>query len=87
MLATGAVMVGINLWDSWAWGYRHGLALAQWPARGLWSLAQGRAWPALAPVDMTMDPTDLLTLPALSLCAWIHRRRPGFTEGRASSGG
>lgn len=74
MLATGAVMVGINLWDSWAWGYRHGLAVAQWPARALLALARQHPLPRLAPVSLTMDPTDLWTLPALALAAWIHRR-------------
>ncbi|MBH24953.1 MAG: hypothetical protein CMH57_10960 [Myxococcales bacterium] len=77
MALLGAVMVGINLWDGWAWAYRHGLGLAQWPFFLLRAGLTGAPWPEPATVDLTMDPTDLLTLPALLIPAWVHRRARG----------
>lgn len=56
------VMVSIRLFDWAAWTYRHGLGLLQWPfQRGVWT----GDWPSIQPVSLTMDPTDILTLPAL----------------------
>jgi hypothetical protein len=81
LLATGATMAAINLFDPAAWVYRHGLALAQWPLRALGSIAAGADLPAHAPVHLTMDPTDLFTLPAL-VVPWLlvgrHQSRAQF---------
>ena len=59
--ATGLVMATINTIDVAADAYRWGLATAQWPFRALYA---GSLVP-IQPVHLTMDPTDLLTLPAL----------------------
>jgi hypothetical protein len=61
LLATGAVMAAINLSSAAAAVYRIGLGVLQWPIR---TLAAGELV-TLRPVHLTMDPTDLLTLPAL----------------------
>jgi hypothetical protein len=74
LIATGAVMATINLFDPAAWAYRHGLALAQWPVRAGWHLLSSGELPGLAPVHLTMDPSDLLTLPALLVPWWLLRR-------------
>jgi hypothetical protein len=85
LAAFGAVMVGINLWEPWAWAYERGLGLAQWPWFAL------RAWwgerPAPAPglVALTMDPTDLWTLPALLLPARLCLRAWGASTSAASA--
>jgi hypothetical protein len=63
-------MASINLFDPAAWIYRHGLAVAQWPFRA----AFGLELPSHSPVHLTMDPTDLLTLPAL-LIPWLLATR------------
>ena len=67
VVATGTVMATINTLDAAAWTYRHGLALAQWPALALVALARDETLPGMHTVHLTMDPTDLLTLPALLL--------------------
>lgn len=58
---TGLVMIAINLFDSAAWLYRYGLGVVQWPLR----VVMTGELPAIRPVQLTMDPTDLATLPAL----------------------
>lgn len=71
-LLTGLVMVTINLFEPAAWAYRHGLAALQWPFQLVAASVFGHAQVPLIPVTLTMDPTDLLTLPALlvPLCLW-----------------
>jgi hypothetical protein len=69
LVATGAAMAAIKLADPAAWAYRHGLALAQWPVRAGWQLISAGDVPQLQPVQLTMDVSDLLTLPAL-LVPW-----------------
>lgn len=76
--ATGLVMATINTLDGAADAYRWGLGLAQWPFRAV------RAWSVvpIQPVRLTMDPTDLLTLPALVvpwLVARSVRHHPGVS--------
>jgi hypothetical protein len=70
LIATGLVMAAIRVLDPAAWAYRYGLAVAQWPVRAVWHLFVTGDLPGLAPVHLTMDPTDILTLPAL-LVPWV----------------
>ena len=63
--ATGLVMATINTIEIAGDAYRWGLGVAQWPLRALWS---GALVP-IRPVRLTVDPTDLLTLPALMIAA------------------
>ncbi|MGE0790833.1 MAG: hypothetical protein AB7S26_34480 [Sandaracinaceae bacterium] len=71
ILATGLVMASINLFDAAADAYRVGLAVLQYPFLGLRSFELG----PLRPVGLTMDPTDLVTLPALIVPALVGRSR------------
>ena len=71
LFATGAVMLTINVYEPAAEAYRVGLGIAQWPFRGAWSLWLEGALPPLRPVVLTMDPSDLWTLPALLIPWWI----------------
>lgn len=59
--ATGLVMVTINLFDAAAFAYRWGLGIAHWPLR----VVLDHQLAPVRPAQLTMDPTDLLTLPAL----------------------
>ena len=80
--ATAAVMIGINISESWAEAYRVGLGAAQWPFRCLWSIATGDGFRGIGTVKLTMDPTDLWTLPAV-LIPWRitrNRHRPNDAE-------
>jgi len=70
LVATGAVMIGINISGPWASAYEIGLGAAQWPFRAMWDLLGGAEAPPLTTVVLTMDPSDLWTLPAL----WIPWR-------------
>jgi hypothetical protein len=76
--ATGVIMISINLFDSAAWIYQYGLAIVQWPLRALHGVIVDGALPSIRAVQKTMDPTDLLTLPALLVPTWLvlrmHRR-------------
>jgi hypothetical protein len=76
VILTGAVMATINTIDIAAWAYRHGLAALQWPfLQAITLLWHGK----LAPwrlVQLTMDPTDLWTLPALIVPVWVAVERP-----------
>ncbi len=71
------IMALINTWAPAAWAYEQGLGLMQWPFRGLASVIRGEGWPAHRPVVLTMDPTDLITLPAVLVPVWLERRRTG----------
>ena len=70
LLATALAMASIKLLAPAAWLYRHGLAVVQYP---LLAVTRGEL-PALRPVRMTMDVTDLWALPALLVPWWLLRR-------------
>lgn len=70
----GALMVAIKLFAAAAWAYCHGLAVLQWPLRAAARVLAGDPLPALAPVHLAMDPTDLWTLPALAIPALLVLR-------------
>ena len=73
LVATGTCMVGINLSQAWADAYTLGLSLAQWPFQALGSLLTSGPTPPLANLKVTMDPSDLWTLPALGIPWWVGR--------------
>lgn len=77
VIATGAVMTTINLFDRAATAYRWGLAAAQWPLRVVYESMLGHDIPGLHPVRLTMDPTDLWTLPALLVPLMLALRSAG----------
>lgn len=68
--ATGLVMATINLSDAAAFVYRWGLGVAHWPLR----VVLNRELVSVHPARLTMDPTDLLALPALLVPARLLRR-------------
>ncbi len=70
LVATGMVMVGINISPAWAEAYRHGLGLAQWPFLALKDLLNSGELSSLKTVKLTMDPSDSYTLPALFI-PWL----------------
>jgi len=69
--ATGVFFCGLQLVPAvaevWSWG----LGALQWPARALVSAGL----PPIRPVAVTMDPTDLVALPALGVAWWVGGRR------------
>jgi hypothetical protein len=81
IVATGVVMATINLFDATAWLYRWGLGTAQWPLR----VVMTGELPAIHPARLTMDPTDLLTLPALLVPAWLVGLVPRYFFAARSS--
>lgn len=81
-LAAAAVMAGINTLDSWATAYTVGLGAAQWPFLVVGAWLQGHPIPDLHRVVLTMDPSDLVTLPAAAFPLWlIGRSSFGMTPG------
>jgi len=69
-----ALMAAIKLCEPAADGYRLLLGAAQWPLRATISALSGHAAVPLTPVQLTMDPTDLISLPAV-LVAWHIGKR------------
>jgi hypothetical protein len=86
LAATAAVMIAIKLVDPAAWAYRHGLAALQYPLLAAVRLLATGELPALRPVRLAMDPTDLYTLPAL-LVPWLLLRGRRRDQARASRRG
>ena len=73
--ATAAVMAAIKLNESAGAVYRWGMGAAQWPFYALHSMAYLAPPPPLQPVALTMDVTDLWTLPAALVPILIGWRR------------
>lgn len=82
VIATGAVMVLINTTALGAEAYRVGLGAAQWPFVALAHIATSAPLPPLHRVSLTVDPTDVLALPALVIPMWLGRGRR--SEGQAA---
>jgi hypothetical protein len=68
---TALVFASIQVWPLAGDAYRVGLGALQWPFRALWSALAGHGLPRLAPVALTPDASDLLTLPAVLLAVWL----------------
>lgn len=68
------IMVGINLWPSWAHVYEVGLGAIQWLALIPFNLMRSRTIGEPYLVNLTMDPSDLITIPAALLGPWINRQ-------------
>lgn len=85
-VAAAAIAIGlftvIELTAIGAELYRWGLGLAQWPVRSGLAAMGGDRIPAVAPVALTSDPSDLLTLP-FGLIVLIAR--PWIETGKAAS--
>jgi hypothetical protein len=73
----GAIMASIRVSPMAADVYRYGLGAAQWCAVALVHVFLGRDLPTLLPVQLTMDVTDILTIPSLFVPAvLVSRLRP-----------
>ncbi len=74
-VATGVTFAAVKLCAPASDAYRFGLAALQWPFRAAAAVLGGRALPALAPVALVRDATDLAALPALAIAWLVGRRR------------
>ncbi len=74
-IATGVVFAAVKTIGPAADAYRLGLGVLQWPFRALVALVRGDGLPAIAEVALTMDPTDLIALPALIIPVWLVAHR------------
>jgi hypothetical protein len=63
VVTTMLAFTAVKLWLPAAWSYQWGLGLAQWPWHALNAALANRALPHLSAVALSMDPTDLWTLP------------------------
>lgn len=73
-LSMSAIMIGINLSDTWADAYRFGLSIAQWPFVTLHSFVNYGVIPPLTTIKLTMDPSDIWTAPSSLLAILILDR-------------
>ena len=62
-VATGLVFALINVYPPAADAYRYGLGALSWPLYAIAGLVTSGQLPGYAPVALTMDPTDLVTIP------------------------
>jgi hypothetical protein len=85
-IATGAVFAAVKTIAIAGDAYRFGLGALQWPLRALAALVAGDPAPALAPVQLTADPTDLLALPALAIPIALAIRASVRASDRSSPG-
>lgn len=77
---TALVFASIQVWPLAGDAYRVGLGALQWPFRALWSALAGHGLPRLAPVALTPDASDLLTLPAVLLAVRLAARLAAATS-------
>ena len=75
LLATGGILICINLFVSMEVLCGQIIAHLQWPFRAVWSLINKETLPPLNQLKTTMDPTDLWTLPTLLIPYWIMKPR------------
>lgn len=78
--AIGALLAGLELSPAVELAYQHTLGSAQFIARSLLAELSGGPAPRYLLVHTTPDLTDLLTLPALAVPAWLGMR--GRPQGR-----
>ena len=64
-LAMAALMIGININSTWAYLYRQSLAWVQWPFWSLWYKIRWDFLPPFPEIRLTMDPSDVWTVPAV----------------------
>lgn len=78
VLLTGACFAATKLspfaGSLWQWA----LGGMQWPVHALRAMTAGDELPAVMPTAHTVDPTDLLTLPALLAALGVGWRRTGL---------
>lgn len=75
VLGTAALFTAMQATPLGADVYRWGLAAAQWPFHAIAPVVLGEPMPPLAPVRLTPDLSDLLTLPAAAV-AWLRCQGP-----------
>ncbi len=80
LASTGSVMIGINVSAYWADAYRVGLGLCQWPFYAIAHFISGDTLPPTHTVHLTMDPTDIWTLPSLAIPAWLQLKISALRE-------
>ena len=72
---TGLTYVAMLVVPAGGDGYRWFIGIVQWPFRIAGAIAAGAPLPAIAPVRVAADPTDLITLPALLVPLVLAIRR------------
>jgi hypothetical protein len=75
LLASGATLIAIKLLPAAAELYRVSLGLAQWMPAAVAAWLAGGTTPAVVPVALTRDASDVLALPVLWLAWVVFRRR------------
>jgi len=81
VVATAAVFGSIQVMPGAGEAYRWGLGALQWPFRAVVLMLQGRPCPSVLPVQLTPDPSDLLTVPfvLVALAAGWRRTAPSLS--------
>lgn len=63
----GLIMALINIWEPASWCYLWGLGTLQWPFRAAFSLITDGELIAVRSVQLTVDPTDIWTIPSIGI--------------------
>lgn len=80
VVATGVAFVMVKTSPAAAVAYSQALGLLEWPLRAVMAGFRGDASPAVVPVRVIADATDLLALPALALAYAIGVRTVCLTS-------
>jgi hypothetical protein len=74
LITVGGLFAAVNTQPLCSVAYQWAMAFAQWPFRAAVHSLAGQAPPPIAPLGHTLDPTDLLALPALLIPWWVAQR-------------
>jgi hypothetical protein len=71
LLTVGGLFSAVNTQPMCSEAYQWSMAWAQWPFRTLFHVLTEQPHTAPVPLGHTLDPTDLLALPALCIPWWV----------------
>jgi hypothetical protein len=74
LITVGGLFAAVNTQPLCSVAYQWAMAVVQWPFRAVVHSLAGQAPPPIAPLGHTLDPTDLLALPALFIPWWVGQR-------------
>ncbi len=76
LFAVGTLFAAVNTLPMASDAYQYMTAVAQWPFRAIAQALTATTLPALKPLNHTLDPSDLWTLPALLIPWWVSGSDP-----------
>ena len=73
LITVGGLFSAVNTLPMCSEAYQWSMAWVQWPFRALFQLVVDQPLPVVSPLAHTLDPTDLVALPALYIPWWVTK--------------